>query len=171
MSSPPVHFGLTRRPTRWPRGLLVALLFGLIVGSCPAAAQTPQACLGCIEHAELRPRHRSIWILLAAQVMAAAGHYALEEHARRLGLCERNPLLRQPQSLNGCHPFAPARAAFLAVPLEFALVDSPAWGLEHRGHPRWAQGLLLLPTLWHGWAVRQTTEAIHQYQRQQALLH
>ena len=103
--------------------------------------------------------------------MAAAGHYALEQHARRLGLCESNPLLRHPESINGCHAFSPARAAFLAVPLEFALIDSPAWGLEHRGHPQWAQGLLLLPTLWHGWAVRQTTESIHQYQRQQALLH
>ncbi|HXR97044.1 MAG TPA: hypothetical protein VN709_04290 [Terriglobales bacterium] len=153
--------------------MAVALLVAL--GARPASAQTAPGyvpCLGCIEHHEMQVRwHRPFVLELAGEGAMMFDHYRLEAQARDLGLCESDVLTRNPVATGGCHAFSATRAWLIETPIEVALFTSPAWGLQRRGHPRWAMALELVPFAYHALSVRATTEAIHQYQRQSFLFH
>ncbi len=151
------------------RWLLPVCVLSLI-GS--AAAQRYRPCLGCAEHVEYARRwHRPFLALLASQIVLAAEHFALEAHARQLGLCEADPLIRNPIATNHCHQFEWKRALLIEAPLEVVAFDSPAWGLARSGHARWGLSWQLVPMIAHAWAIRRTTQAIHYWEREQALLH
>ena len=163
-----------RRRSGWVRGAWVGVaLWAGLAAARPAAAQagyTP--CLGCAEHTELQVRwHRPFWMELAGEGVAMADHFRLERQAAHLGLCESDPLIRSPLAINGCHQFSLKRAWLIEAPLEVAAFTSPAWGLERRGHPRWAMVLELVPIVYHTLSARATTEAIHTWQRQLFLFH
>lgn len=134
------------------------------------AAQTYTPCLGCAEHNELRTRWVKPWLgELSVEAAVAADHYRLESDAEHLGLCENNPLIRVSLAINGCHAFSERRALLVASPLEVLTFVSPAWGLARWGHPRWAMAWQSVPIFGHALAIRRTTEAIHRWERQQAL--
>jgi hypothetical protein len=147
----------------------LALLWAL-----PAAAQALKGytpCLGCAEHKEIETRwHRPFLIELAGEGALMFGHFRLEGEAKRMGLCETDPLIRSPLAVNGCHAFSATRAWLIEAPLEVLAFTSPAWGLERRGHPRWAMALELAPIAYHAFAIRATIESIHRWQRLEYLL-
>lgn len=159
------------------RGGALALLGGVLLAlaAVPAAAQTSggySPCLGCAEHKEIETRwHRPFVIELAGEGALLFDHFRLERDARNMGLCESDILTRSALADNGCHRFSETRAWLIEAPLEVVAFTSPAWALERRGHPRWATVLELVPITYHALSVRKTTEAIHQWQRQQALYH
>jgi hypothetical protein len=151
----------------------LALLVAL--GARPTFAQNSNGyvpCLGCVEHHEMQVRwHRPFVLELAGEGAMMFDHYRMEARARDMGLCESDVLTRNPIAVGGCHAFSTKRAWLVETPIEVALFTSPAWGLERRGHPRWAMALELLPFAYHALSVRATTEAIHQFQRQSFLYH
>ncbi len=153
----------------WRRGLLGLLLLLLPLR---LAAQRYQPCLGCAEHVEYTHRwHRPFLAMLAAEVVLAGENFALEAHARHLGLCEADPLIRNPIAVNHCHYFSWKRALLIEAPIEAAAFVSPAWGLARSGHARWGLSWQLVPMIAHAWAIRRTAEAIHRWNREQSLLH
>ncbi|MGH9476657.1 MAG: hypothetical protein ACRD1C_10020 [Terriglobales bacterium] len=161
------------RPPRPLTLLLALLLTGLLAaaaGAQSAAAYIP--CLGCAEHHEIETRwHRPFLVELAGAGFIMFDHFRLERDARDLGLCETDVLLRSSRAVNGCHRYSALRAWLIEAPIEIAAFTSPAWGLERRGHPRWAMALESVPMIYHGLALRSTIQAIHQWQRLSYLLH
>ncbi len=159
------------RLIRFPGAML------LLVSIATAAAwgqNRYRPCLGCAEHVELRQRwHKPLLELLGAQVVLFGENDWLEARASHMGLCENDPLARGSArpGIPGCHAFSLSRALVLELPLEILIFYSPAWGLARSGHPRWGMAWGLVPILAHAWAIRQTTEAIHQWEREQLLLH
>lgn len=149
--------------------LLMAILLGMAENS---RAQTYIPCLGCAEHQEIRTRWHRPWLTeLVVDGILAADHFRLEAQARNLGMCEPTPLLHSSQAINGCHPFSMTRALLVATPLEVLMITSPSWGLARRGHPRWAMALELLPITWHALSIQGTKHAMHEWQKEQILLH
>lgn len=152
---------------------LVPLAF-LVLSALAVVAQSQgvyQPCLGCAEHHEIQVRwHRPFLTELAGEGFAIFNHYRLESSARALGLCETDILIRNPVAVGGCHAYSAKRAWLIEAPLEVALFTSPAWGLERRGHPRWAMALEFVPVTYHLLSSRATVEAIHKYQRLAFLL-
>lgn len=155
------------------RGLRLAAV--LLVAGAALAAQasgTYIPCLGCAEHQEMQTRwHRPFLIELAGEGLLMANHFRLEGDARALGLCETDILIRSPQAVNGCHAYSAKRAWLIEAPIELALFTSPAWGLQRRGHPRWAMGWELVPIAYHAFSARATNTAIQQWQRELFLFH
>lgn len=150
--------------------LLLALVCAGTVGAVAQGAYTP--CLGCAEHAEMRTRwHRPFLLELAGEGALMFNHFRLERDARQLGLCETDILIRTPTAVNGCHAYSATRAWLIEAPLEMAAFASPAWGLQRRGHPRWATVLELVPIAYHAVSAKQTVHAIHVWQRELALYH
>jgi hypothetical protein len=135
----------------------------------PAAAQSLRGytpCLGCAEHKEIETRwHRPFLAELAGEGALMFDHFRLEAEARNLGLCESDPLIRSATAVNGCHLYSATRAWLIEAPIEILAFTSPAWGLERRGHPRWAMALELVPIVYHALSIRATIESIHQWQR------
>ncbi len=164
-----------RRGGRWA-GVLGLLALGLLARGllAPAAAQSLQGyipCLGCAEHKEIETRwHRPFVMELAGEGAVLFDHFRLEADARQMGLCESDPLIRSSLAINGCHRYSAVRAWLLEAPLEVLAFTSPAWGLERRGHPRWAMALELVPIAYHAFSIRATLEAIHRWQRLEYLL-
>lgn len=159
---------------------VVATVVVLLLGAAPtpAAAQAALAsngytpCLGCAEHSEMQTRwHRPFLVELAGEGALAFDHFRVEGVAQRLGMCEGDPLLRSPVVVNGCHAYSAPRAWLIAAPLELVAFASPAWGLERRGHPRWAMALLLVPIAYHAFSIRSTDAAIRAWQQEQLLYH
>lgn len=158
---PPLNFHRLRR-LAW---LLPALALAL-------SAQRYRPCLGCAEHIEYARRwHRPFLALLVSQFVLAGENFALEAHARSLGLCEADPLMRNPIAVNQCHAFSWPRALLIEAPLEALIFDSPAWGLARAGHARWGLSWELVPIIAHAWAIRRTAQAIHRWEREQLLYH
>ncbi|MGH9394939.1 MAG: hypothetical protein ACRD1E_12265, partial [Terriglobales bacterium] len=156
---------------------LAAALLLAVLGPA-AAAQTTTAftegytpCLGCAEHEAMRTRWRRPFLLeMEAAGLTMFTHFQVENEARRMGLCESDVLIRSALAVAGCHSYSARRAWLIEAPLEVVAFTSPAWGLERRGHPRWALALELVPMAYHGLSSRATVEAIHQYQRLEFLL-
>jgi len=113
---------------------------------------------------------RPFLTLLAGEGLVMFNHFRLENSAARAGLCETDVLTRSPGAVNDCHRFSMTRAWLIEAPLELALFTSPAWGLERRGHPRWALAFELVPMAYHLESSAQTVRAIHQFQRMEFLL-
>ena len=148
---------------------LVVLWGGWSLRAQAPGGYTP--CLGCAEHQEIQTRwHRPFLTELAGEGLVMFNHYRLESSAREMGLCETDILIRDPIAVGGCHAYSAKRAWLIEAPLEVALFTSPAWGLERRGHPRWAMVLEFVPVSYHLLSSRATVEAIHQYQRLAFLL-
>jgi len=158
--------------------LVAALLAAVLLAAAPPPARAQGGpggylpCLGCAEHQEIRTRwHRPFLAELAGEGLLLFNHFRLEADARQLGLCESDWLIRSPLAVNGCHAYSARRAWLIEAPLELVLFTSPAWGLQRRGHPRWALALELVPIAYHAFSASQTSAAIHQWQRQQFLFH
>ncbi|HUX67812.1 MAG TPA: hypothetical protein VMV31_10020 [Terriglobales bacterium] len=167
--------GKAARPPRGAALLAAALLATLLLALAPPPARAQRGyipCLGCAEHQEIQTRwHRPFLAELAGEGVLLFNHFRLEADARQYGLCESDILIRSALAVNGCHPYSARRAWLIEAPLELALFTSPAWGLQRRGHPRWALALELLPIAYHAFSASQTAAAIHQWQRQQYLFH
>jgi hypothetical protein len=131
------------------------------------AANGYLACLGCPEHEALKNRWQRPWkYTVLAHAAIAASSIALEAHGRSLGLCERDPLMRSPQSFNGCHPFSWKRTLTLAVPIEALAFTSPSWGVSRWGHPRLGLAIEFIPIAMHLRAVIRTTHSINELNQQ-----
>lgn len=156
---------------RRPRGLRLGWLLLVPLLLAPLAAQSGyQACLGCAEHEAMRTRwHRPFLIELETAGLTMFTHFEVEGEAQRMGLCESDVLIRSSLAVGGCHAYSAKRAWLIEAPLEFVAFTSPAWGLERRGHPRWAMLLEAVPMVYHAWSAHQTVHAIHQWQRLQFL--
>lgn len=151
-------------------GWVVLLVWAAGAGAAAQGTYTP--CLGCAEHQEIRTRwHRPFLLELAGEGALMFNHFRLERDARQLGLCETDILIRNPTAVNGCHAYSATRAWLIEAPLEIAAFTSPAWGLERRGHPRWAMALELVPITYHAVSAKQTVKSIHVWQRELALFH
>jgi hypothetical protein len=149
------------------------LILGLLaLGAAAAAAQGGYVpCLGCAEHQEIETRwHRPFWAQLSSESVLLFNHFRIERQARDLGMCETDVLIRSPQAINGCHPFSAKRAWLIEAPLEVLAFTSPAWGLERRGHPRWAMLLEAVPMTYHLVTIHETANSIHQWNRLTYLL-
>lgn len=158
----------------WGGGLAaLAVVMGVLAGplAAPLEAQggyTP--CLGCAEHEAMRTRWRKPFLLeLEAAGLTMFAHYRVEREARAMGMCESDVLIRSSLAVNGCHRFSATRAWLIETPLEVVAFTSPAWGLERRGHPRWAMLFEAVPIVYHAWSAHATIHAIHQWQRYQFL--
>jgi len=174
------HSGTGRRSRRARAASCAAALAAALLGAVlapAAAAQTTTTssadytpCLGCAEHEAMQTRWRRPFLIemeVAGLVMFT--HFRLEAEARSMGLCESDVLIRSPLAAAGCHPYSARRAWLLEAPLEVVAFTSPAWGLERRGHPRWALLFEAVPIVYHAWSAHATIHAIHQWQRQQYL--
>lgn len=173
-----------RGPRRHTQGAMVAALAAalgaalLLAALAPAAAaQTTTAfnedytpCLGCAEHEAMQTRWRRPFLIeMEVAGLTMFTHFRVEEEARRMGLCESDVLIRSSLAVAGCHTYSARRAWLIEAPLEVVAFTSPAWGLERRGHPRWALLFEAVPIVYHAWSAHATIHAIHQWQRQQFL--